>query len=158
MPKPINSSISTQEKSKLKSSLTERDKHASQTLATRYDALNEQFIAAETRLKALKPLHPVWVEYDIKYTEDSNPSASWDLLGFTKLDGKWRLTHAYDNEFNDGSPFFEIKAITECPIQIRVRAAKEVRKLHNAIIAQKEKFIPEVEEAINELAAYCTEI
>jgi hypothetical protein len=137
--------------------LTERHNAAIETLATRYDALNEKFVAAENKLKALKPLRPAWVDYDTTSQEDG--PTYWDLLGLYKLDGKWRLVHAVDNELNDdGSGPYDLKPITECSIEIRIRAAKEVRRLHEEIVKQKESAIPKVEEAIAELTKYCTEV
>lgn len=137
--------------------LVERNRTASEQLASRYDLLNEQFIAAESRLKALKPLRPTWVSYDHQENEDG--FSFWELLGLAKVDGKWRLVHASDHELNDdGSGPLNIKPVTECTVEVRISAAKQVRNLHEKIVEQKEKFIPTVEEAIAELKSYCAEV
>lgn len=134
-------------------SLVAHNETVSNLLAQRYDTLNQLFVLAESQLRALKPLRPVWIRYDVKQI-DGGPSR-WDLLALTKIQDKWRLVHAWDHNLNDDSPPLDIKPIIECPIEVRVRAAQEVRELHAAIVADKERFIPEVEAAIVELVNYC---
>jgi hypothetical protein len=140
---------------KRKSPLDERNRQAEQALATRYDALNQAFVEAEQRLKALKPLHPVWVDYNHDYCEGQPDQ--WELLGLFKHQGKWRLCHATDHEMNDCG-FDDIKPVVECPVDVRVRAAKIVRQLHEKIVKSKEEYIPQVDEAIRELTYLFIEI
>src|SRR5262249_15878994 len=138
---------------KRKPTLPERDRQAEQALSTRYDALNQLLTEAEQRLKSLKPLHPVWVDYDHD-SGDGQPDR-WEILGLVKYQSKWRLCHAYDNELNDDGSVYELKPIVECPVEIRVRAAKVVRRLHEEIVKSKEAYIPQVDEAIKELTDLC---
>ena len=60
----------------------ERERQVDQLLATRYDALNQVLAQAEQQLKALKPIHAVWVEYG-RESGDGQPDR-WELLGLTK--------------------------------------------------------------------------
>jgi hypothetical protein len=136
---------------KRKPTLAERDREAEQRLSTRYDALNQLFIEAEQRLKSLKPLHPVWVQYG------HDPFGAWEILGITKHQGKWRLCHAYDHEMNDDGPFREVKPIVECAIDIRICAARFVRRLNEEIVKSKEEYVPKVDEAIKDLTEFCNQ-
>ena len=119
--------------SKRKPTLDERNRQADQTLTSRYDALNQAFVEAEKRLKALKPLHPVWLDYG--HVRCEGEPEWWELLGLTKYQGKWRLCHASDHEMNDYG-FDNIKPVVECAVDVRVRAAKAVRQLHEAMTKQ----------------------
>jgi hypothetical protein len=130
--------------------LEQRNKQAEQALATRYDALNQHFAQAELLLKSLKPPHDVWVEY--AHSGDEGSGRYWELLGIAKHQNKWRLCHAYDHDFEDRS---DSVPVVECPIEIRIRAAKLVRQLRERIVKAKEDFVPTVDEAIKELADVC---
>ncbi len=115
-------------------------------LTEKYDVLNEQFVLVENRLRALRPMRPVWVSCsntDEAGTEDGG------LLWIAKLGNKWRLVYTDSKS--------EPKPITECPALVRCRAAKYVRCLHAEIIKQKELIIPEIEDAITELTRYLAE-
>jgi hypothetical protein len=132
---------------------THRSKLAAESLAERFDSLNAQFAAAEARLKALKPFEAAWINYDNFH--DEAKTTHCHLLGLVKIDGAWRLVHAFDNERNPGAVPYDVTPIVECPVAIRVRAAKFVRALHAQIVEQKEQYGPKVDEAVAELAAYC---
>jgi hypothetical protein len=139
--------------------LTQREEAAQEALTVRYDALNQKFTEVELQLRELKPIYSVWVDY--AHWSAPNGPDFWELLGLTKHQGKWRLCHAEDDEMNanvEGEAPLNIKPLVECPIEIRVRAAAEVRKLHEAIVKSKESFIPLVDQAIQELTKICQEI
>ncbi len=140
---------------KRKAPLEERNRQAEQALASRYDALNQAFVEAEQLLKSLKPLHPVWIDYN-RDSSDGQPDR-WEVLGLNKYQGKWRLCHATDNELNEYG-CNDIKPIVECPVDVRVRAAKVVRQLHEKVVKSKEEYLPQVDEAIKELTDLCKEI
>jgi hypothetical protein len=140
---------------KRKPTLAERDQQANQALSTRYDALNLLFNATEQHLKALKPLHGVWVDYNHQ-SYDGQPG-EWELLGLDKHQGKWRLCHGTDHDLNDYGVLNE-QPIVECPVDVRVRAVKVVRQLQEKIVKSKEEYIPTVDEAIKELTDLCKEI
>ncbi len=139
---------------KQKLTLSERDRLADEALSTRYDALNMTFTTAEQHLKALKPLHPVWLQYELELFDGGN----CELLGLCKYQGKWRLCHAMDHDSAAGGLVEEIKPIVECAVDVRVRAAKVVRKLREKIVKSKEEYIPQVDAAIEELSKLCSEI
>lgn len=130
--------------------LEERNKQAEKELATRYDALNQLFTQVEQALKALKPPHPVWYAYDRVPVEQG--LERWQVLGLLRYQDKWRLCHAYDSDIDFMD---DIKPIVECPIDVRIRAAKEVRHLQEKIVKSKEEYIPKVDEAIKELIDLC---
>jgi len=148
----LNGSVSSKGKN---APLAERDRQASQMLSTRYEALNQLLSEAERHLRGLKPVHPVWVDYERVYPPGG--VAYWEVLGISKYVDRWRLCHAYDNEMNEEG-FLEIKPIVECPVEVRVRAANEVRRLHEAIIKSKEDYVPCVDKAIEDLTKMCEEI
>jgi hypothetical protein len=120
--------------------------------AARYDVLNQLFVEAEQQLKALKPPHPVWVDYSHEF-RDGQPTW-WELLGLSKHQGKWRLCHAYDHEINDDGILTELKPVVECPLDVRVRAAKVVQLLKEQIVKSKEDYIRQVDDAIRLLTAF----
>ncbi|HEX4607192.1 MAG TPA: hypothetical protein VH092_03220 [Urbifossiella sp.] len=135
--------------------LTERNDKATSALETLYDSLNEQLVAAEARLRALKPLRSASVSYE--EWSDRDQIRYWQELALIKIDGKWRLVHAECNEVDsrdpDNGPDF--RPITERTGEVRLRAAKEVRPLFEKIVKQKEEMVTEVESAIRELAEIC---
>ena len=139
---------------KQKPTLPERNQQVDLALATRYDALNQLFTEAEQIVKALRPLHSVWVDYGHDHC-NGQPDC-WDLLGITKHQGKWRLCHAIDNDLNEYGPL-EVKPIVECVVEVRVQAAKIVRQLREKIVKSKEQYVPKVDEAIKELMGLSNE-
>jgi hypothetical protein len=129
--------------------LEQRNKQAEQALATRYDALNQHFTQAEQLLKSLKPPHNVWVYYNHGGAEGMGHCES---LGMAKYQNKWRLCHKYDYEDEENTAPVPI---VECPIEVRIQAAKIVRQLREEIVKAKEDYVPKVDEAIKELADVC---
>ncbi len=107
---------------------------------TLYDALNEQYLAAEKKLKELRTPHPVWI----------GPITNTGFhLGLCKVANQWRLCVAY----MDAEP----KPIVDCPIKTRVQCCRYVRVLHNAILQAKEDFTPVVEDAVKAVESYVKE-
>jgi hypothetical protein len=134
--------------------LETRNAAVNNTLAARYDLLNKALAEAETHLKSLRPVRDVRVPYNHTPEGPDGRFSSWELLVFGKWQGNWRLLHAYDADYSDDGPDGE-QPLVECPIEVRVKAVKEIRRLHAEILADKQKFIPEVEEAISEVLKYC---
>jgi len=137
--------------------LAERDSVASKQLVERYDALNQVFAVAEQRLKALKPPRSVWVEYnyDPDFPEQPDSPCGFELLGIDKINSQWRLVHAYGHQLHDEMGPSGIQPLVECPVDIRVRAASMLERLHIEIVEAKERYIPAVELAINQVIDYC---
>lgn len=114
-------------------------------LRTRYDALNQAITLAEQKLKALKPPCAVWLS-------DSGG------VGFAKVDsGQWRLVYWSKTERKDGFP--AVTPLVEQPLMVRVAAVSgdNLRRLHEAIVAAKEEFVPEVEAAIRTVEEFLRE-
>ncbi|MDB5347274.1 MAG: hypothetical protein JWP89_5651 [Schlesneria sp.] len=156
----MTTSLSKRSETKLLGTLVERDKHADELLATRYDILNQRLVEAELHLRGLRPIHSVWVEYGHSSHPDGGPM-EWEVLGITKLkerlQEKWRICHG---EGREGSDFIveNLKPIIDCPVEMRVRAAGVVGKLHEAIVKSKEAYVPQVDAAIRELTDLCARI
>ena len=137
--------------------LDERNDEVNQALEARFSQLNAALEAHESKLKAMMVPKDAWVVYH-SY-EDQDPSSGMaageyqSLIGIIKLKGSWRLCHARHYEdygHPDDEP--EWKPIVEASIEDRLRAAKHIDKLREAIVEAKEKLIPSVEEAIAALA------
>ncbi len=114
-----------------------------EVLSDRYDALNQTFVEAEQILRSLRSPHAVWVR--------CNNEGEQELLGLAKHRGRWMICHAVGDEFSD------VKPITECSISVRVRAAHVVKDLYEKIVKTKEEYIPQVDEAIQELVSFCNQ-
>lgn len=128
--------------------LTERNEQITAALEQRYDALNQYLISAEGVLKGLKPPHAVWVWY-------GELDGQYQVLGMCKVADQWRLVHGTDHEGNSDGGIFDVKPLADCPIYTRVQACKQLTELHKKIIEAKEKYLPEVDAAIREVAQFC---
>ena len=78
------------------------------------------------------------------------------MLGLYEHDEKWRICHAVDVGAIAGP--IELRPLSDCPIDMRIEAIPFLRELHQAVIEAKEKWVPEVDEAIQELKQLCSEI
>jgi hypothetical protein len=129
----------------------ERNQQANEELSTRYDTITKLLSEAETKLKRLRPPVSVWLAYGSRPLDPDDPNdprTQWELVGLTKYEDKVRLCHAYDSDISDIS---DVRPIVECAAEVRVKAAKMIRKLRLKVIRSKEEFIPQVDEAIKEL-------
>lgn len=127
--------------------------HLNKDLDERFDALNKALCVAELRLKELRPFQAVWVHYNHQ-TDDVTGAGLYEALGIDKVNSQWRLVHGHDDDRNEGLPY-NVKPLVECPINVRIRAVQELYKLKAKIVAVKEKFIPEVENAITDVLNFC---
>jgi len=140
-------------------SLDERNNQANEALEARFSQLNAAFEEHEASLKAMMVPMDVWVVYR-SCADQEHPSADvvgeyqW-LIGMIKLKGTWRLCHGYYYEDYRGSPNddYSWKPMVEASIEDRIRASAHIEKLREAIIASKEKLLPDLENAIATLAA-----
>jgi hypothetical protein len=133
-------------------SLLERSQLAGKVLAVKYDHLNQMIASTEEFFKSLKCPTPAFISYDLLNDEEAG-IFEWDVLGFTKFNDKWRIVHGYCNSENHGI-FENLQPLADCPISVRVSAASEIEQLYKEIIERKEKFIPEVDNAINEFVKF----
>lgn len=131
--------------------LSEVNRVISEKLTQKYDVLNDLFSHAEARIKSLKPLSAVWVAYN------ADEDGCYELIGITKVDGKWRLVHAIDHDTNYDSLPSDIKPIVECNVENRIGAVDHIEQLYKRIVDRKEAFLPQVEQAIAKLTKFCTE-
>jgi hypothetical protein len=136
------------------SDLLERNKRADEALTSRYDQLNSKFREIEAHFKSLKAPDAVWVAYG--HQELDNGMQYWALLGWAKFNGAWRLCHAYDDDWNQEG-MHDVLPITDCTIHARLAAAAHIRELHQAIVNSKETLVPEVDQALEQLGAFCSE-
>ncbi len=104
------------------------------------DELNMLYARAATKLKALKTPNEVWVEFTV------DDEKAVHHLGLTKINNQWQLAH----KRGDIPP----AVLTERVAEIRVAAVPAVRRLHEAIIVEKEKYIEVVDAAIKDLVQY----
>jgi hypothetical protein len=136
--------------------LAERSVRAGQLLATRFDHLNQMILVTEELFRSLKCPVTAYHHYNFPSQEEGN-TAYCEVIGFGKVKDKWRIVHAYDCEANDGVPF-DLQPLSDCPVEIRVRAATEIPKLYERIVEQKEKFVPAVEDAVAALIKFYTSV
>ena len=70
-----------------------------------------------------------------------------------KQKGGWRLCYCFHYE-SFGHPDREVrwKPLVDCSIEERIQATKHIDKLKGRIIDEKEKLMPELENAIENLA------
>ena len=135
-------------------SLEDRLTLATEMLKRRYEALNEQFTIAESRLRALKPTKPVWIRYNEASNREDGVD-SWELIGFFKHDGKWRIVHAEDHSENHEDVVYNPKPVIECPVETRLVASKLIPEIRERIVVDKEEYLAEVEAAISRLTDFC---
>jgi hypothetical protein len=121
-------------------------------LFDRYDRLNSLWEQAEKQLIALHVPRPVRHAY-LSYPMSENSSAYLNhCLGLQKIKGSWRICYAVDYDYNRADREPDWTPISECSATIRVHAAPHLPGLRSAALASSEKFIPEVDKAIDELA------
>ena len=135
--------------------LDKRHEIAEKSLSSRFDSLNQLLGEAELHLRMLKPMRHVWVAYNHRELPDEGfeSYSRCEMLGMVKLHDKWRLCHAVSDDVE--GQIEDVQPIIECPVDIRIRAARIVRQLHEEIVKSKERLIPEVEVAIQELTDLC---
>lgn len=128
--------------------LDERNALADKSLPECLDALNAAINEAESHLRALKPIEPVWITYDS--VENGCGDGTNYYVGFAKFEGKWRILWSYwevGSDPENGSDAL----LTSRPIEDRLAAAEFIPKLHEKIVANKEEIIEKVNKAISTL-------
>lgn len=128
--------------------ITERAAHAESVLFKRYDELNALWIRAEKEFTAYHIPHTISFEYAHPSSDEDDPIVR--CLGLSKRNGAWRICHG-EYHYADADREPDWTPITECSAILRVYATKWLPKLREAIVAASERFIPEVERAIERL-------
>ena len=125
--------------------LTQRNEQITRLLDQRYDALNQHLANAESVLKNLRPPHPVWICYEEDYY--------CEMLGIAKIADTWRL--AYGESHLDTEDIRGVKPLSDCPVATRVEACRHLTELHNKIVEAKERYLPSIDAAIQEIERFC---
>jgi hypothetical protein len=128
----------------------EREQQIIKALKGRYDEIEALWKQAEEDLKRIRIPQPVEHCYFSEY-EHSYPihySLWWMRYG-----KEWRICHGQVNaysEVNEKHPDeCEWKAITECPLNLRLRMISEFENLRRKVIEAAENAIPTLDEAIS---------
>ncbi len=124
-------------------------------LFVRYDQLNALFLKVEERLTKHHIPRPVEYIYSKNYIDDNpNGELAFECLGLQKVKGKWRICHGTYTCCQDGPSAWT--PVVDCSAEVRAAAARHVAKhlpdLEKAVIERTEKFIPEVDSAVQALA------
>jgi hypothetical protein len=132
--------------------LDERAQKVRKELFARYDQLNALWLKAEERLTKHHVPRPVQCIYALPNTGEPEDQGLPEAvcLGLQKVKGKWRI--CYGVYWFSAQPDADWLPITECSAEIRVEAARHLPKLEKAAVESAEKFIPKVDEAIQQLA------
>ncbi len=124
-----------------------RQQDVGEKLGQLYGELNNYWAHVTQKLCALVPPRECWAEYRISGDSDEYRAC----LGLIKFRGEWRICHGYYRTDEDGPQSW--KPIHECAVSERVELIDHIEKLRDAIIAEAEKSIPQVQNAVSKLAA-----
>jgi hypothetical protein len=129
--------------------LSERAEHVRDELYGRYDRMNELWLKAEQKLaKHHIPKHVIY-EYHTDEDRYGQPHVGY-VLGLFKVKGEWKIS-AGSYCYNDPEEETDWKPIAECSATTRTKAAKFLPAFEEAIIKSAERFVPEVDDAIQKL-------
>jgi hypothetical protein len=121
-------------------------------LFDRYDRLNSLWEQAEKQLISLHVPRPVRHAYFSYPVRDGSSTYLNHCLGLQKVKGSWRICYVLDYDYSHDDPEPDWTPILDCSATIRVHAAPHLPGLRSAVFASSEKFIPEVDKAIDALA------
>lgn len=108
--------------------------------ADRLDAMTALFDRVEKKLKAMRPVYDVGVEFSIPGDDRTH------VLAMVKGE-QWRLVHTCTGGKDPALQMPQVPII-DCSAAIRIAAGKHVRALHEAILFQREGFVAELDAAI----------
>lgn len=131
----------------------ERNQEINDSLNVRLNQLNQLIEKREAALKSMMVARDT-VLCIHSYQEENDEFGEYQqLLGMIKQKGGWRLCYSFHYE-NFGHPDREVlwKPLVDCSIEERIHATKHIDKLKGRIIEEKEKLMPELENAIENLA------
>jgi hypothetical protein len=124
-----------------------RQQVAAETLSPLYGELNNHWAHVQQKLRDMLPPRECWAEYRV-WGDDEQYRA---CIGLVKWRGEWRICHGfYDAHEEDGPAAW--KPIHDCSVSERVELIDHIEKLRDAIIAEAEKSIPQVQSAVSKLA------
>ncbi len=123
-------------------------------LVNRLNQLNAAIEAHEKKLKAMMVPRDVSYVYDKEDVEDDEGRWVGEvrfLMGIIKWQGGWRLCHGIDDDFGPPSRI-QWKPLADSSIPDRIRASKHLDELRGKVLEEKKSLIPELEDAIENLA------
>jgi hypothetical protein len=116
-------------------------------LTNLYERLRELIDEAESWLLS----HHFSTPVSYCYKDDEQGTC---YLGIQKLGGRWRLswcsTDMPEEVHLDNPTTWEWRPLTDCSLRIRFEAANHLKGLRSALLESQEKFVKEVEAAIND--------
>ncbi len=134
-------------------SQNDRNEKVNEALEARLEQLNLVIEGKEKQFKSMMVARDTVLCFHSYEEENDGHGEYQHLLGMIKQKGGWRLCYAHHYE-NYCHPDREVswKPLVDCSIEARLRAAPHVEKLRDKIIEEKEKLMPELENAIKTLA------
>jgi hypothetical protein len=130
--------------------LEEKNDEINLVFESRIEQLNAAFEQAEIELRKMRIFDVSEYQYESWGDDDVNPQFfSYGHIGMVKREGQWRLCHGYSD---CQSPDINWKPIRDASIHERMAAAEHLGKLREAIVKCKEKLVPQIESAIEQIA------
>lgn len=131
----------------------ERNQEVNDSLNVRLGQLNLLIDKKEAELKSMMVARDTVLCFHDYQDENDDRGEHQHLLGMIKQKGGWRLCYCFHYE-SFGHPDREVrwKPLVDCSIEERIQATKHIEKLKGRIIDEKEKLMPELENAIENLA------
>jgi hypothetical protein len=133
--------------------IEERNQNSNEAMDVRFEQLKAAWEQYEQELKSMRPVDPVQVCYD----EDHESSADRRYLAFWKSGGQWKIYHGH-HEYGEYDEQLHWTPINEAPVRWRLTAVKHLDMLKEAIVKSKEKFIPDMDEAIASLVSQAVDL
>jgi hypothetical protein len=133
--------------------LEQRAQKVRKELFSRYDQLNALWEKAEEQLcKNHIPREVLFPFNSFDMNPGERNAQILQCLGLQKIKGKWRICYV---EFPDRCEcaLEWWTPIIECSAEIRVQAAKHLSAFRKYTIEQAEAFVPEVDDAIQQLSS-----
>lgn len=121
---------------------------ANSSLSQLYTELNNRWWEVQHKLCAMLPPRECWSEYKV-WGENGEYRA---CLGLIKFRGEWRICHGVYNNHEENRPD-AWKPVHDCSVAERVELIAHIEKLRDAIVAEAEKSIPQVQDAVSKIAA-----
>lgn len=116
----------------------------------RLDKLNELWQAMEGKLLGMQPPRQICCHYFDHHDEDDDVVERL-FLGIQRHGSKWRVCHAIVPGSTKEPEAKDWKPITDCSIEIRVKAADHVHRLEYHVTQTGKRFIPDLDRAITKL-------
>ena len=134
------------------SQFNERKRQVITDLSVRFAELNKLWRVAEEELQKIPIPVDVLLMYASEDTNEDRPDRARIsfYLGFVKSAGGWRICHG---QTHDDFPEYGYgwKPITECPLDVRVKAVPHIGMLRERVLQVAEECLPRIDKAIANL-------